>query len=627
MVYFTAFTDSEQFRAPLFAGASVGFRPRTWKRESPEPLTLPRVMAAKSAKKPAVELDAERAKMMAMYENTLKPFTEGAIVKGTVVEIRPQEVLVNIGYKSEGLLPASEFKDLSAVQVGDEIEVLLERLEDENGMVVLSKSRAELQRNWDNVVASCEEGKVVTGQVKGKVKGGLLVDVGGVDAFLPGSQVDVVPVRNLDDYLGKTIECKVIKINRERRNIVVSRRDLIEEQRRTMKKKLLAEIQPGQTRRGVVKNITDFGAFVDLNGMDGLLHITDMSWGRVNHPSEVVQVGQEIEVYVLDVNLEKERISLGLKQKQQNPWEEIELKYPKGTRVRGKVVNLVPYGAFIQLEDGVEGLVHISEMSWTKRIARASDVLEVGQEVEAVVLNVNKEEQKISLGIRQTEANPWDNVASKYPLGSRVKGKVRNFTNYGAFVELEEGVDGMIHVSDMSWTRKINHPSEILKKGDEVEAVVLEVSPENQRISLGLKQAQEDPWTGISNRYRIGQLIKGKVSKLASFGAFVELEEGVDGLVHISQISEERVTRIRDVLQPGQEVEARVIKIDPVERRIGLSIKAAKLSEEEFKVDDSMLEGLRPGEDLVDLAGAFDAALSATETKPEEWSPGAGKNE
>lgn len=582
---------------------------------------------AKKSKTPAVEMDAARAEMMAMYEQTLSTFTEGAIVKGRIVEVRPQEVLVDIGYKSEGLLPASEFKDLSEVHVGDEVEVLLERLEDEHGMVVVSKSRAEQRRNWDNVVASCEEGKIVTGTVKGKVKGGLLVDVGGVDAFLPGSQIDVIPVRNLDDYLGQDLECKVIKINNERRNIVLSRRDLIDEQRKELKQKLLQEIRPGQIRSGVVKNITDFGAFVDLNGMDGLLHITDMSWGRINHPSEVVEVGQELEVFVLDVNLEKERISLGLKQKQQNPWDEIELKYPKDARVRGKVVNLLPYGAFVQLEEGVEGLVHVSEISWTKRLARAADALNVGDEVEAVVLNVNKSEQKISLGIRQTKANPWDDVAAKYPIGSRVKGSVRNFTNYGAFVELEEGVDGMIHVSDMSWARKINHPNEILKKGDEVEAVVLEVSPENQRISLGLKQAQEDPWAGISNRYQIGQLIKGKVSKLASFGAFIELEEGVDGLVHISQISDDHVAKIRDVLQPGQEVEARVIKIDPVDRRIGLSIKAAKLSDEEFVVDDSMLEGLRPGEDLVDLAGAFDAALSSADNAPEEWSPGASKAE
>ncbi|MBR6022179.1 MAG: 30S ribosomal protein S1, partial [Kiritimatiellae bacterium] len=402
-------------------------------------------------KKPTFgEMTPERQEQWEMYARTMQDISEGSIVKGTIVEKRAKEVLVNIGFKSEGVLPASEFNDdLSEVNVGDEVEVLLDRLEDENGMVVISKTKAERQRKWDNVVNNCEEGSVIEGEVRGKVKGGLVIDVG-VDAFLPSSQIDVIPVRNLDDYIGQTLECKIIKINKERRNIVLSRRDLIEEKRKEQKKALLAEIQPGQIRTGVVKNITDFGAFVDLNGMDGLLHITDMSWGRINHPSEVVQVGQEIEVVVLDVNQEKERISLGLKQKQQNPWEEIEMRYPKGTRIHGKVVNLVPYGAFVQLEEGVEGLVHVSEISWTKRIARASDVLKVGDEVDAVVLNVNKEEQKISLGIRQTEANPWDDVAAKYPMGSRVKGKVRNFTNYGAFVELEEGVDGMIHVSDMS---------------------------------------------------------------------------------------------------------------------------------------------------------------------------------
>jgi small subunit ribosomal protein S1 len=568
----------------------------------------------------------ERAAMTAMYEETLKHFSEGSIVKGTVLEVRPTEVLVDIGYKSEGLIPASEFKDISAIKPGDHVEVLLENLEDDDGMVILSKQRAEQQRNWDRVLETCVEGSIIEGVVKGRVKGGLLVDVG-VDAFLPGSQIDVVPVRNLDDMVNRTYEFKILKINKDRRNIVLSRRELLEERRRDQKKRLLTEIQVGQSRKGVIKNITDFGAFVDLAGMDGLLHITDMSWGRINHPSEVVHVGQEIEVVILDVNLEKERISLGLKQKQQNPWDEIEAKYPIGTRVRGRVVNLVPYGAFVQLEEGVEGLVHVSEISWTKRVARASDVLTVGDTVDAVVLNVNKDEQKISLGIRQTEANPWDLVAEKYPIGARVRGKVRNFTNYGAFVELQEGVDGMIHVSDMSWTRKVNHPSEVLKKGDEIDAVVLEVDSANQRISLGLKQAQDDPWTSISSRYTIGQLVKGKVTKLASFGAFVEIEEGVDGLVHISQISEERVQKVRDVLQPGQEVEARVIKIDPVERRIGLSIKAAKMADEEFHVSDEMLEGLRPGEDLVDLAGAFDAAMGASSESKEEWRPGGDKDD
>ena len=564
----------------------------------------------------------ERASMTRMYEETLKNFTEGSIVQGKILEVRPNAILVDIGYKSEGLIASEEFRNIDTIQPGDPVEVLLEKIEDDDGMVILSKIKAEQQRNWDHVLETCVEGGNISGVVKGKVKGGLLVDVG-VDAFLPGSQIDVVPVRNPDDLLNKTFDFKILKINKERKNIVVSRRELLEDRRREQKKKLLSEIQIGQSRRGMVKNITDFGAFVDLNGMDGLLHITDMSWGRINHPSEMLSVGSEVDVIVLDVNMEKERISLGLKQKTANPWDDIERKYPVSSRVRGRVVNLVPYGAFVQLEEGVEGLVHVSEISWTKRIARASDVLNVGDIVDAVVLSINRDDQKISLGIRQTESNPWDKVQEKYPIGARVKGKVRNFTNYGAFVELEEGIDGMIHISDMSWTRKINHPSEVLKKGDEVEAVVLEVDASNQRIGLGLKQAQEDPWSSISSRFHVGQMVKGKVTKLASFGAFVEIEEGVDGLVHISQISDERVQKVRDVLQPGQEVEARVIKIDPVERRIGLSIKAAKLSDEEFKVDDSMLEGLRPGEDLVDLAGAFDAAMGAASAEAqEEWHPG-----
>ncbi|HMO49910.1 MAG TPA: 30S ribosomal protein S1 [Kiritimatiellia bacterium] len=559
--------------------------------------------------------------MAALYESTLKNITEGTIVPGKIAAIRENEVLVDIGYKSEGIISASEFKDLETLKPGDQVEVYLENLEDDQGMVVLSKRRAEQQRNWDRVLANFVEGSIITGTIKGRVKGGMIVDVG-VDAFLPGSQVDMMSGRGSDDVSERELEFKIIKINRERRNIVVSRRELLEERRREQKKELLSEIKIGETRRGVVKNITDFGAFVDLNGMDGLLHITDMSWGRVNHPSEVVKVGQEIDVMILDVDREKDRISLGLKQSMPNPWDDIERKYPVGTRISGKVVNLVPYGAFVEIEEGVEGMVHVSEISWTKRVAKASDALALGQQVDAVILNINKDEQKISLGIRQTEANPWQRAQEHYPIGSRIKGVVRNFTSYGAFVELEPGIDGMIHVSDMSWTRKVNHPSEMLKKGDEVEAVVLEVDAAQQRISLGLKQAQTDPWAGIATRYQIGQLVKGKVSKLASFGAFVEIEEGIDGLVHISQISEERVQKVRDALQPGQEVEARVIKIDTADRRIGLSIKAAKLSDEEFKVDESMLEGLRPGEDLVDLAGAFDEALSAGGAEAEEWHPG-----
>lgn len=564
-----------------------------------------------------------QSQMAALYESTLKNISEGSIVPGRIVAVRENEVLVDIGYKSEGIIAASEFKELESLKPGDQVEVLLETLEDDSGMVILSKRRAEQQRNWDRVLANYVEGSVIMGTIKGRVKGGMIVDVG-VDAFLPGSQVDVMTGRGGDDVMDRELDFKIIKINRERRNIVVSRRELVEERRREQKKELLSEIKIGEVRRGVVKNITDFGAFVDLSGMDGLLHITDMSWGRVNHPSEVVKVGQEVEVMILDVDREKDRISLGLKQNLPNPWDDIERKYPVGTRISGKVVNLVPYGAFVEIEEGVEGMVHVSEISWTKRVAKASDALSLGQPVDAVILNINKDEQKISLGIRQTEANPWQRAQERYPIGSRVKGTVRNFTSYGAFVELEPGIDGMIHVSDMSWTRKINHPSEMLKKGDEVEAVVLEVDAAQQRISLGLKQAQNDPWASIAGRYTIGQMVKGKVSKLASFGAFVEIEEGIDGLVHISQISEERVQKVRDALQPGQEVEARVIKIDTVERRIGLSIKAAKLSDEEFKVDETMLEGLRPGEDLVDLSGAFDEAMKAggNAAEGEEWHPG-----
>ncbi len=564
--------------------------------------------------------DAQRAAMEKMYEETLRDFSEGAIVTGRVLEVRPTEVLVDIGYKSEGTLPASEFREgLDQVRPGDQFEVLIENLENDDGLVEVSKVRAEQQRKWENIVLNCAEGSAVTGEVKARVKGGMIVDIG-VDAFVPASQLDLGAVRNPDEYLGKTLEFKIVKINKERRNVVLSRRELLEDRRREAKRELLRDIRPGQIRRGVVKNLTEFGAFVDLQGMDGLLHITDMSYRRLSHPSEVVQVGQEVEVVVLSVDHEKERISLGLKQRMANPWEGVEDRYPVNSRVRGKVVSLVPYGAFVELEPGVEGLIHVSEMSWTKRIAKASDVLKEGDEVEAVVLSVSAEDQKISLGLRQTQENPWERVQERYPIGSRVKGRVRNFTSYGAFVEIEEGIDGMIHVSDLSWTRKVNHPSEVLQKDQEVECVVLEVDPNEQRISLGLKQAQPDPWSGVQQRYRLGQRVKGKVLKVASFGAFVELEEGIDGLVHISQISDERVQRVRDVLQPGQEVEARVIKIDPVERKIGLSIKAAKVPDEEFTVSDDMLQGLRPGENLVDIAGAFEEAFGAL--GPKEWHPG-----
>jgi small subunit ribosomal protein S1 len=537
-------------------------------------------------------------------------FAAGEIVKGTIIEVRPKEVLVDIGYKSEGVIPTNEFVDTSALQVGGEIDVLIEKLENKDGTVELSHEKAEFKKNWERILTICNEGGTILGKVKSIVKGGLVVNIG-VEAFLPASQIDVITPRNLAQFVNNTYEFKVVKINQERQNIVLSRRELIEQERNEKRAKLLAEMVPGDIRKGTVKNITDFGAFIELNGIDGLLHITDMSWGRIAHPSELLKVGQEIDVVVLDVNKEKERVSLGLKQKMANPWDSIETKYPVGAKVKGKVVSLVPYGAFVQLEMGVEGLVHVTELSWTKRVAKPSDVLKQDQEIEAIVLGINREEQKISLGIRQLESNPWDNAEAKYAVGARVKGKVRNLTSYGAFVELEEGIDGMIHVSDVSWTRKINHPSEVLKKGDEVEAIVLEVDRPNQRIALGIKQLSQDPWANIDQLYKVGDVVTGKVTKLASFGAFVGLQHDIDGLVHISQVSEERVDKIKNVLKAGQEVTARVIKIDKGERRIGLSIKAASYTDEQLKEEQKIFDALKPGEDLVALQHAFDAADEA----------------
>ena len=541
----------------------------------------------------------------AMKQSAMR-FAPGQIVKGTVIEVRNKEVLVDIGYKSEGVVSGNQFDDVKTVKVGDEVEVLIEKLEDKDGMVVLSKEKAEFKQNWEKILQIAGEGATVTGKVKAIVKGGLLVNIG-VEAFLPASQIDIIPPKNLTPFVGNTYEFKVVKINQDRQNVVLSRRELIEAERNDKRSKLLTEMTPGDIRKGIVKNITDFGAFIDLNGIDGLLHITDMSWGRVGHPSEILKVGQDLEVVVLDVNKEKERVSLGLKQKMQNPWDAIETKYTVGQKVKGKVVNLVPYGAFVEIEPGVEGLVHVTELSWTKRIAKPSDVLKQDQELEAVVLGINRDEQKISLGIRQLETNPWDQAEAKYPAGTRVKGKVRNLTSYGAFVELEEGLDGMIHVSDISWTRKINHPSEVFKKGDEVEATVLEVDKANQRISIGIKQLAIDPWDKIDQLYKVGDLVTGKVTKLASFGAFVGLDNEIDGLVHISQVSEDRVDKIKNVLKVGDDVSARVIKIDRSDRRIGLSIKAANYSPEQIKEEQKILDQLKPGEDLVALEHAFEA--------------------
>jgi small subunit ribosomal protein S1 len=545
-----------------------------------------------------------------LAQSSFDKLKEGTIVSGVITEIRANEVVVDIGGKAEGVIPANEFSDLGELQIGSTIEVILEKLEDKEGNPILSYEQAQQKKNWENILVKCQEGSVVPGRVKAKVKGGLIVSIG-VDSFLPASHIDIQPPKNLDQYVGQTYDFKVLKINHERQNIVLSRRELIEEQRINKRRDLLEKLQPGQVRKGVVKNITDFGAFIDLDGMDGLLHITDMSWGRIGHPSELLKQGEEIEVMIIDINREKERVSLGLKQTKNNPWDNIDHKFPVGSKIHGKVVNLVPYGAFIELEPGVEGLVHITEMSWTKRISKPSELLKVGQELDAVVLGIQKEEQKISLGLRQLEPNPWDMVRHNYPVGARVRGKVRNMTTYGAFVELEEGIDGMVHVSDMSWTRKINHPSEMLKKGDEVDAIVLDVDPNQQRISLGMKQLATDPWTDIDSFFRIGDVVPGVISKVTTFGAFVELKDGIDGLVHISQIQEDRVDKIKDVLKPGQEVTARVIKIDREQRRIGLSIKAANYSAEQLAQETATYEQFSKSSgasDLTNLGDIFDEA-------------------
>jgi len=546
-----------------------------------------------------------------LAESKIELLKEGSVISGTIMEIRPTEVVIDFGGKAEGTIPAHEFLDPNELEIGSDIEVFLERLEDRFGNPQLSFDKAEQKKNWEKIVNTCEEGSVITGRVRSKVKGGLVVNIG-VDAFLPSSQVDIQAPKNLDQFVGQTFDFKVVKINRERKNIVVSRRELIEERRQDKKREILSKITPGETRRGMVKNITDYGAFIDLDGLDGLLHITDMSWGRVSHPSEMVKTGEEITVCIIEIDEKRERVSLGLKQLSSNPWDEIESKFPINAKVRGKVVNLVPYGAFVELEEGVEGLVHITEMSWTKRITKPGEVLNVGDEVDAVVLGIQKDDQKISLGLRQLDVNPWDMATHNYPPGARVRGKIRNLTSYGAFVELEEGIDGMVHVSDMSWTRKINHPSEMVKKGDEVDAIVVEVDVENQRISLGMKQLNQDPWEDIDRLYKLGDVIKGKVARVAGYGAFIELDNEIDGLVHISQISEERIEKVKDHLSEEQEVTARVIKIDKEERRIGLSIKAADYDEDALAKEVAAYDEV--GEDLTtSLGDLLDEATSASE--------------
>src|SRR5215212_2386117 len=515
----------------------------------------------------------EYERMIDLYQGTMASIEEGEIVKAKVREIRENMVVLDIGFKSEGTVPLEEFKDMPDLKPGDEVEVLLEHLEDQEGAVVLSKKKADFMRVWERIRLAYENDQPVEGTLVKKIKGGVVVDLMGVDAFLPGSQIALRRVPNIDELLGQKFEFKIIKLNKRRRNIVVSRRVILENERAGKREKLMKELETNQTRKGVVKNITDFGAFIDLGGVDGLLHITDMSWGRVSHPTEMVQIGQELEIKVLDIDWERERISLGLKQLQSYPWKDVAAKYPVGTRVNGKVVSITNYGAFIELEPGIEGLVHISEMSWTRNVRHPSKLVSIGEAIEAVVLKVDPNEEKISLGMKQTEQDPWMMLPEKYPVGTRLNGKVRNLTSFGAFVEIEPGIDGLIHISDMSWTKRVQHPSEVVKKGDTVEVVILNIDQENKRISLGLKQAEEDPWLRIGETYPVGTELRGRVVRLMDKGVVVDVGNDIEGFVPMSQLANGRpVNSPADLVYEGMILDMRVLEVDPIHRRIVLSV-------------------------------------------------------
>ncbi len=537
------------------------------------------------------ETDANQFKKLlqnkeeAASEGCIASMVAGQILKGTIVELTKDFVVVDVGLKSEGLVPVAEFFNPKDLALGSEIEVFLDQTEGEDGQIVLSHEKAKRQRQWEHISTNCNEGSIVRGKVMRKVKGGLMVDIG-MEAFLPGSQIDNKRIKNLDEYLGHEYDFKILKINSDRKNIVVSRREILEEERISRKAELLDNIQEGEVRMGVVKNITDFGVFLDLDGIDGLLHITDMTWKRIKHPSEMVQLGQEIEVVILNVDKEKGRVALGMKQKENNPWEEIEQKYPIGTRVHGKIVNLVPYGAFIEIEPGIEGLIHVSEMSWVKNVSDPNEIVKKGDEVEAIVLSIQKEEGKISLGIKQTEKNPWDNVDDKYPIGSSVEAEIRNLTNYGAFVELEPGIDGLIHISDLSWIKKVSHPSEVLKKGDKVEAIILSVDKDSKKITLGVKQLSNNPWESIEKKIPVGSLVHGIVSKITAFGAFIELANGIEALVHVTELSDQPFGKVEEVVNKGDEITAKVIKLDPEHKKIALSIKEHLIDKNKCNRDD-----------------------------------------
>jgi len=512
--------------------------------------------------------------MAKMYEETFKNAKEGSVIKGRVLKVTKDHVVVDIGFKSEGLVLSEEFMADGEfkIKVGDEVDVMIEQVEDSEGQIVLSKEKADRLRVWENISKAYEETRSVEGVVLSRIKGGLSVDIG-IRAFLPGSQVDIHPVRNLEKFIGKKLQMKIIKMNQKRGNIVLSRRALLEEERKLLKVDTLKNLEEGKVIKGIVKNLTEYGAFIDLGGIDGLLHITDMSWGRVHHPSELFSLGDEVEVVVLKFDRENERVSLGYKQKSRDPWESGEKKYPVGSRVKGKVVSLTDYGAFVELEEGLEGLVHVSEMSWTQKIRNPSKVVSVGDIVESVVLNIDVKNKRISLGMKQAESNPWDIIVEKYPVGARINGAVRNLTDFGAFIGLEEGIDGLVHISDMSWTRRIKHPSEILKKGETIEAVVLHVDKEKERLSLGIKQLVPDPWTDVAEKFRIDSVVTGRVIKITDFGVFVELENGIEGLIHISEVDLDPHAKVENILSINTDIKAAVVKKDAEERKIGLSIK------------------------------------------------------
>jgi small subunit ribosomal protein S1 len=514
--------------------------------------------------------------MDSLLTDALGELKSDQILTGRVIGMAGDDVVIDVGLKSEGLINKNEFDDLSAIKPGDEIQVLLEDLEGESGLIQLSKRKADRLINWRRIIETTHEGDVVQGKVMRQIKGGLLVDIG-VPVFLPASQVDIRRPGDIREFIGREVRAEILKIDEERRNIVISRRKLIETERETSKKRLLERINEGDVVKGVVKNIADFGAFIDLGGIDGLLHITDMSWGRINHPSEMLRIDDEVEVKILNIDYDKEKIALGLKQKEASPWEEIEGKYPINSRVNGEVVNLMSYGAFVRLEDGIEGLVHISEMSWTRRINHPSEMVGVGDAVEVVVLDIDKNKQEISLGMKQTEVNPWELVAEKYPPGTVIEGMVRNLANYGAFIEIEPGIDGLLHVSDISWTKKVSHPNEVYQKSDTVQCVVLEVDQEKQRVALGVKQLSEDPWVeAIPGAYKPGMVVRGKITKITNFGVFVELEDDLEGLLHISELADQKVENPHDVVQAGEEVDVKILRVDINDRKIGLSLKRAQ---------------------------------------------------